>query len=142
MAQINNQQPKGPNYLLEVDEPLVIPIKKKVRFLVTAADVIHAWWVPDLAVKRDAIPGYIIGRGPASTSSVFTASVRSCAVRTVVLCRLWSKLYRKPNTIVGWRAEEAAKLKALTEKISAGYELMRRVKALVHLLCGLSWCQW
>lgn len=57
--QIHNEAPKGDNYLLEVDEPLVIPTNKKVRFLVTAADVIHAWWVPDLAVKRDAIPGYI-----------------------------------------------------------------------------------
>ncbi len=57
--QIYNQAPKGDNYLLEVDEPLVIPTNKKVRFLVTSNDVIHAWWVPDLAVKRDAIPGYI-----------------------------------------------------------------------------------
>ncbi len=47
------------NYLLEVDEPLLIPVNQKTRFLVTAADVIHAWWVPDLAVKKDATPGYI-----------------------------------------------------------------------------------
>lgn len=47
------------NYLLDVDNPIVIPIKKKVRFLITANDVIHAWWVPDLAVKRDAIPGFV-----------------------------------------------------------------------------------
>ncbi|AWF79377.1 cytochrome c oxidase subunit II [Microbulbifer sp. A4B17] len=58
-AQIDNLQPKGSNYLLEVDEPLVVPIKKKIRFLITANDVIHAWWVPDLAVKKDAIPGFI-----------------------------------------------------------------------------------
>lgn len=51
--------PKGEHYLLEVDEPLVIPTNKKVRFLITANDVLHAWWVPDLAVKRDAIPGFI-----------------------------------------------------------------------------------
>ena len=57
--EIENRAPKGPNYLLEVDEPLVIPVQKKVRFLVTANDVIHAGWVPDLAVKHDAIPGYI-----------------------------------------------------------------------------------
>jgi len=47
------------NYLLEVDEPVVIPVGKKVRFLLTAADVIHAWWVPDLGWKKDAIPGFI-----------------------------------------------------------------------------------
>ncbi|WP_390592766.1 cytochrome c oxidase subunit II [Simiduia litorea] len=57
--QIRNLAPKGPNYLLEVDHELVIPIKKKVRFLITANDVIHAWWVPDLAVKKDAIPGFV-----------------------------------------------------------------------------------
>jgi cytochrome c oxidase subunit II len=48
-----------PNYLLEVDNRLVLPVGKKVRFLITANDVIHAWWVPDFAVKKDAIPGFI-----------------------------------------------------------------------------------
>jgi len=48
-----------PNYLLAVDNHLVIPAGTKVRFLVTAQDVIHSWWVPDLAVKKDAIPGFI-----------------------------------------------------------------------------------
>lgn len=47
------------HYLLNVDKPLVIPTGKKVRFLFTSNDVIHAWWVPDLAVKKDAIPGFI-----------------------------------------------------------------------------------
>lgn len=47
------------NYLLNVDKPMVLPIKKKIRILVTAADVIHAWWVPDFGWKRDAIPGFI-----------------------------------------------------------------------------------
>ncbi len=48
-----------PNYLLNVDKPLVIPTKKKIRFLFTAADVLHSWWVPDLGWKKDAIPGFI-----------------------------------------------------------------------------------
>lgn len=47
------------NYLLEVDNPLVLPVGKKVRLLLTSNDVIHAWWAPDLAIKKDAIPGYI-----------------------------------------------------------------------------------
>jgi cytochrome c oxidase subunit 2 len=50
---------KVPNYLLEVDRPLVVPQGRKVRVLITAADVIHAWWVPDFGMKKDAIPGYI-----------------------------------------------------------------------------------
>jgi len=47
------------NYLLEVDEPLVLPVNKKIRFLFHSDDVIHAWWVPELAVKQDSIPGFI-----------------------------------------------------------------------------------
>ncbi|MDC0976798.1 cytochrome c oxidase subunit II [bacterium] len=47
------------NYLLDVDEPLVVPVNTKLRILTTAEDVIHAWWVPELGWKRDAIPGFI-----------------------------------------------------------------------------------
>ncbi len=50
---------KVDHYLLDVDNPVVVPVGKKVRVLVTSADVIHAWWVPDFAIKKDAIPGYI-----------------------------------------------------------------------------------
>jgi cytochrome c oxidase subunit 2 len=57
--QISGKLEKGKNYLLEVDRPLVIPTGKKVRFLITSDDVIHAWWVPDFAVKQDANPGFI-----------------------------------------------------------------------------------
>jgi cytochrome c oxidase subunit 2 len=57
--QIENKAKKGRHYLLEVDHPLVLPVGKKVRFLVTANDVIHSWWVPALGVKKDAIPGFI-----------------------------------------------------------------------------------
>ncbi len=57
--QIKGSIPKGVNYLLEVDRPLVIPTGKKIRFLVTSDDVIHSWWVPDFAVKQDANPGFI-----------------------------------------------------------------------------------
>ncbi len=55
--EIHNKVPKGEYYLLEVDNPLVIPTKKKVRFLVTGNDVIHSFAVPDFGIKRDAIPG-------------------------------------------------------------------------------------
>jgi cytochrome c oxidase subunit 2 len=47
------------NYLLNVDNRLVLPVGKKIKFLITADDVLHAWWVPDFGWKRDAIPGYI-----------------------------------------------------------------------------------
>ncbi|MGK0297529.1 MAG: cytochrome c oxidase subunit 2 [Gammaproteobacteria bacterium] len=47
------------NYLLEVDNPIVIPVETKVLFMLTSNDVIHAWWVPELGWKRDAIPGFV-----------------------------------------------------------------------------------
>ena len=57
--EIYNDARKRENYLLDVDNEVVIPINKKIRFLITSQDVIHAWWVPDFAVKKDAIPGFV-----------------------------------------------------------------------------------
>ncbi len=57
--QIHNRKPKGENYLLEVDNPLVVPVGKKVRILTTANDVIHSFWVPAFGIKQDAIPGFV-----------------------------------------------------------------------------------
>lgn len=57
--QIYDNHKKNQWYLLEVDKPLVLPVGKKIRFLVTSTDVIHSWWVPALGIKRDAIPGYM-----------------------------------------------------------------------------------
>jgi cytochrome c oxidase subunit II len=58
-AQIEGREPKGANYLLEVDNELVVPVGRKVRMLTTAADVVHSWWVPAFGAKQDAIPGFI-----------------------------------------------------------------------------------
>lgn len=57
--QIENRAPKGDNYLMEVDNPVVVPVGKKVRIITTANDVIHSWFVPALGVKQDAIPGFV-----------------------------------------------------------------------------------
>jgi cytochrome c oxidase subunit 2 len=57
--ELMNIQPKNENYLLEVDNPIVVPVGKKIRFLITAKDVLHSWWVPALGFKKDAIPGFI-----------------------------------------------------------------------------------
>ena len=63
LAQSSRDVVKDPtgneNYLLEVDQPIVLPINKKIRFLFNSDDVIHSWWVPELAVKQDVIPGFI-----------------------------------------------------------------------------------
>jgi cytochrome c oxidase subunit 2 len=55
----NAGTPQGDDYLLRVDNPLVVPVDTKVRIITTAADVIHAWMVPAFAVKQDAIPGFV-----------------------------------------------------------------------------------
>lgn len=57
--QIDNKDVKDPLYLYDVDNYLVLPVGKKVRFLFTSNDVIHSWWVPQLGVKKDTIPGFI-----------------------------------------------------------------------------------
>src|ERR687891_2881558 len=57
--QIEGNAPKGENYLLEVDNEMVVPIGKKIRVITTAADVIHAWWIPAFGAKQDAIPGFL-----------------------------------------------------------------------------------
>ncbi|MGH8669570.1 MAG: cytochrome c oxidase subunit II [Burkholderiales bacterium] len=57
--QIEGDAPKGENYLLEVDNEMVVPVGKKIRVITTAADVVHAWWIPAFGAKQDAIPGFL-----------------------------------------------------------------------------------
>ncbi len=57
--QVHEAASKGDNYLLEVDNALVVPVNKKIRIVTTANDVIHAWGVPAFGVKQDAIPGFV-----------------------------------------------------------------------------------
>src|SRR5437773_10168442 len=59
LAQLENREPKAEHYLLEVDNPLIVPVNAKVRVLVTAGDVIQSWWMPAFGVKQDAIPGFV-----------------------------------------------------------------------------------
>jgi cytochrome c oxidase subunit 2 len=93
-----------PHYLRDVDRPLVLPADTRIRFVITADDVIHAWWVPALGWKQDAIPGVIneawtqVAK-PAPTA----ASARNCAARTMASCRSWSRSCRSRNTTPGWR---------------------------------------
>lgn len=57
--EIYNRTAKSEHYLLDVDNPMVIPTHTRVRLLLTANDVIHSWWVPEFGLKKDAIPGFI-----------------------------------------------------------------------------------
>ncbi|QIL90669.1 cytochrome c oxidase subunit II [Microbulbifer harenosus] len=138
-SQISNQQPKGDHYLLEVDEPLVVPVNKKIRFLITANDVIHAWWVPDLAVKKDAIPGFVneswtridepgIYRGQCAELCGKDHGFMPIVVKAVPEDEYHSWLND--------RAEQAALIKELTNKTFTFDELYERGKKVYASTCA------
>ena len=137
--QIYNIRDKNPDYLLEVDEPLVLPVGKKVRFLVTAADVIHSWWVPALAVKRDAIPGFIneawtkIERPGIYRGQCAELCGKDHGYMPIVVDA------RTPEDYEAWLAEKkevAAKERELTSKVWSMDELMARGKATYDKVCA------
>jgi cytochrome c oxidase subunit 2 len=78
--QIEGDAPKGENYLLEVDNELVVPVGKKIRVITTAADVVHSWWVPAFGAKQDAIPGFLrdIWFRPEKTGTYRSQCVELC----------------------------------------------------------------
>ncbi|HEX8541481.1 MAG TPA: cytochrome c oxidase subunit II [Pseudomonas sp.] len=136
--QIHNRDDKGEHYLLEVDEPLVLPVGEKVRFLVTGADVIHSWWVPAFAVKRDAIPGFVneawtriekpgIYRGQCTELCGKDHGFMPIVVE--------AKSKADYDTWLAGRKEESAKLKELTSKDWTLEELVARGDKIYHTTC-------
>jgi cytochrome c oxidase subunit 2 len=105
--QINNLQPKSDTYLAEVDNPLVVPVNKKVRVITTANDVVHAWWVPAFGVKQDAYPGFVREIWfRAEKEGVYRGHAPSCAARSTRSCRSWSTSCPTPSTALGRGQEE------------------------------------
>ena len=137
--QIHNKAPKDEHYLLEVDQPLVVPVGTKVRFLITAADVIHSWWVPALAVKKDAIPGFVneswtriekpgIYRGQCTELCGKDHGFMPIVVEA-----------KSQEDFAKWlaaRKEETAKLKELTYKEWTLEELVARGDKVYHTTCA------
>jgi cytochrome c oxidase subunit II len=81
------------HYLRDVDKRMVVPVGKKVRILLTADDVIHAWWVPQLYIKKDAIPGFVNEMWfTATETGVFRGQ---CAAAAMALCPLWLRWLAK-----------------------------------------------
>ena len=80
---------KNENYLLEVDNEMVVPVGKKIRLLLTAADVIHAWWVPQLGVKQDAVPGFVRDAWFRADrhGNLSRTNAPSCAAKITGLCQ-------------------------------------------------------
>lgn len=136
--QIHNRDDKGEHYLLEVDEPLVVPVGQKIRFLVTGADVIHSWWVPAFAVKRDAIPGFVneawtriekpgIYRGQCTELCGKDHGFMPIVVE--------AKSKADYDTWLAGRKEESARLKELTSKNWTLEELVARGDKVYHTTC-------
>ncbi|WP_372860925.1 cytochrome c oxidase subunit II [Spongiibacter sp.] len=138
-AEIANTEAKGSNYLIEVDEPLVLPVNKKVRFLVTANDVLHAWWVPALAVKRDAIPGFINEAWTKATETgVYRGQCAELCGRDHGFMPIVVNVVEEPeyNEWLAGKQAEAAELKALMSKEFTMDELVARGKSVYDRSCA------
>ncbi len=137
-AEIGNTEAKGSNYLIEVDEPLVIPVDTKVRFLVTANDVLHAWWVPALAVKRDAIPGFINEAWTKPTESgVYRGQCAELCGRDHGFMPIVVNVVEEPE-YKAWMATkqaEAAEIKKLMAQTFSMDELVERGKGIYNRSC-------
>jgi cytochrome c oxidase subunit 2 len=137
-SEIYNSADKNENYLLEVDEPLVIPVGTKVRFLVTANDVIHSFWVPELAVKKDAIPGFINETWTlADEEGVYRGQCAELCGKDHGFMPIVVKVVSK-DEYVAWiddKQAEAAQVRELMAQTFSMDELMERGKAVYVRAC-------
>ncbi len=136
--EIYNLVPKGENYLLEVDEPLIIPVDTRVRFLITANDVIHSWWVPDFAIKQDAIPGFInTAWTRAEETGIYRGNCTELCGKNHGFMPVVVKVVEKDeyNDWVLAKKEEAIKLAELTEKEWSLAELTDRGEGVYQKNC-------
>ena len=136
--EIYNLVPKGENYLLEVDEPLIIPVDTRVRFLITANDVIHSWWVPDFAIKQDAIPGFInTAWTRAEETGIYRGNCTELCGKNHGFMPVVVKVVEKDeyNEWVLAKKEEAIKLAELSEKEWSLGELTERGEGVYQKNC-------
>lgn len=137
--QIYNLDPKSETYLQEVTKPLVLPIDTKIVFNVTSADVIHSWWVPDFAVKRDAIPGYNVETWTnISEPGIYRGECAELCGQAHAFMPVVVHAVTKEEFAV-WLGEEKAEaeaIAALTEKTFEMDELMELGKAAYDISCA------
>ena len=138
--EIYNLEPKGEFYLQEVDAPLVIPVDTKVRFLLSASDVIHSFWIPDFAVKKDAIPGFITETWVEVTETgIYRGECTELCGQGHAFMPVVIQVVEK-DEYEFWLAEkkqEAAAIAALTETTFTMEELMERGEEAYLLSCAL-----
>ena len=137
-SEILNIEAKGEHYLLEVDEPVVIPVNTKVRFLVTGNDVIHSWWVPELAVKKDAIPGFINETWTKATEEgIYRGQCAElCGKDHGFMPIVVNVVSREEYDLwLGAKQQEAVQIKELMAQTFTLDELMERGKAVYDRSC-------
>jgi len=138
-ASIYGSAPKTEFYLEEVTEPLVIPVGKKVRLLMTGADVIHSWWVPELAVKRDAIPGFVnetwarVDKPGIYRGRCAELCGKDHAFMPIVVNAVPEEEF---NAWLAKKQSETVALRALTEKTFTQEELMAKGEAVYGRTCA------
>jgi len=138
-ASIYGSAPKTEFYLEEVTEPLVIPVGKKVRLLMTGADVIHSWWVPELAVKRDAIPGFVnetwarVDKPGIYRGRCAELCGKDHAFMPIVVNAVPEEEF---NAWLAKKQSETVALRALTEKTFTQDELMAKGEAVYGRTCA------
>ncbi len=138
-ASIYGSAPKTEFYLEEVTEPLAIPVGKKVRLLMTGADVIHSWWVPDLAVKRDAIPGFVnetwarVDKPGIYRGRCAELCGKDHAFMPIVVNAVPEEEF---NAWLAKKQSETVALRALTEKTFTQDELMAKGEAVYGRTCA------
>ena len=134
-----NQATKTENYLLEVDEELVVPINTPIRFLITSNDVIHSWYMSDFAVKQDAIPGFInVAKTTINKPGIYRGNCTElCGERhaymPIVVRAVTEEEYQ--NWLQDHR-ETAAQLAFLTEKEWSQDELFAQGKEVYQTRCA------
>jgi cytochrome c oxidase subunit II len=137
--QIYNVDDKGETYLQEVTQPLVLPAETKVRFLVTSKDVIHSWWVPAFAVKRDAIPGYTVETWAyINEPGTYRGECAELCGQAHAFMPIVVEVLPKAE-FAQWMAEkraDAEAIAALTERTFSMDELMERGKATYDRSCA------
>lgn len=124
------------HYLLNVDHPLVIPINTKIRFLFTAADVIHAWWVPDFGWKKDAIPGFVTAAwAEVKKPGIYRGQCAELCGRDHGFMPIVVKAV-KEDEFKKWVAEQKAKQAKITSGKLSEEELLARGREVYNAQCA------
>lgn len=127
LAQIEGREAKTANYLLEVDNPLVVPVGKKIRVLITANDVLHSWWMPVFSVKQDAIPGFVRDSWfMANREGTFRGQCAELCGKEHGFMPIVVEVVSEPK-YVAWVAEQKKKAAALADDPNKAWDLAAMV---------------